>query len=131
MFPQRYYGKRNHHGTAKAVSYTHLTARSTDRHKVKICVIGGVNLDVTFLVDEILGSTETMTIHERSILPGGKAGNQAIGVARLDGAASIISILSNDMDGKNLYNNLAANNVDAVSYTHLDVYKRQEQGRPH
>ena len=49
------------------------TARSTDRHKVKICVIGGVNLDVTFLVDEILGSTETMTIHERSILPGGKA----------------------------------------------------------
>ena len=88
------------------------TARSTDRHKVKICVIGGVNLDVTFLVDEILGSTETMTIHERSILPGGKAGNQAIGVARLDGAASIISILSNDMDGKNLYNNLAANNVD-------------------
>ena len=33
-------------------------------------------------------------------------------MARLDGAASIISILSNDMDGKNLYNNLAANNVD-------------------
>lgn len=85
--------------------------------KVTITTVGGINMDLTFQIDEIPKSSGSMLIKDRMKLPGGKAANQAISVAKLGGHANVIAILGNDKNGKELYNNLIKNKIDVSGVT--------------
>lgn len=78
----------------------------------KITVIGSVNMDITFSVDDLLTNGKTTSILDKNLQPGGKAANQAVGVSKLNGNVSIISLLGNDAYGKELYDGLIKNGVD-------------------
>lgn len=78
----------------------------------KIVVVGTINMDVMLEVEYLPKSGETVIIRNKTILPGGKGANQAIGAAYLGGKVSLIGRLGNDMYGKKLYHNLHAANVN-------------------
>lgn len=77
----------------------------------KIVVVGSMNVDVTIEVSRIPVGGETQIAERVYVFPGGKGGNQAVGVGKLGGQAYMIGCLGNDMDGKQLYTSLTENHV--------------------
>jgi len=78
----------------------------------RILVIGRMNMDISLKVPsnpEIGKPLDATSLH---YLPGGKGGNQAVGVAKLGGNAHMIGILGNDLYGKQLYEKLMQAGVD-------------------
>ncbi|MBU3874784.1 substrate-binding domain-containing protein [Faecalicatena sp. AGMB00832] len=77
----------------------------------KIIVVGSMNMDVTIEVSRIPVNGETQIAKRVYVYPGGKGGNQAVGVGKLGGQVYMIGCLGNDMDGKELYTSLTENHV--------------------
>ncbi|WP_417039424.1 PfkB family carbohydrate kinase [Clostridium porci] len=77
----------------------------------KIIVVGSLNMDVTIEVSRIPVNGETQLAKKVYVFPGGKGGNQAVGVGKLGGQVYMIGCLGNDMDGKQLYSSLMENHV--------------------
>ncbi len=84
---------------------------SVDRQGEKIVVVGSMNMDVTIKVNQIPNTGETQMADRVYIFPGGKGGNQAVGVGKLDGQVFIIGCLGNDIEGRQIYTNLTENHV--------------------
>lgn len=77
----------------------------------KVIIVGSMNMDVTIEVSRIPVKGETRIAEKVYVYPGGKGGNQAVGVGKLGGQVYMIGCLGNDMDGKQLYASLAENHV--------------------
>lgn len=77
----------------------------------KIVVVGTMNLDITIEMSRIPIAGETQIARSVHQFPGGKGGNQAIGVGKLGGQIYIIGCLGNDRDGRLIYESLLENNV--------------------
>ena len=90
-----------------------------------ILVVGSLNMDLVVRSPRHPLPGETLLGGDFHTFPGGKGANQAVAAARVGGIVAMIGRVGGDDFGTALLQNLAANGVDAVSYTHLDVYKRQ------
>lgn len=77
----------------------------------EIVVVGSMNMDVIIDVSKIPASGENLLAKSVCSYPGGKGGNQAVGVGKLGGYVHMIGCLGNDLDGKQLYTSLAENHV--------------------
>ncbi|MCI9430313.1 MAG: LacI family DNA-binding transcriptional regulator [Lachnospiraceae bacterium] len=82
-----------------------------DRQGEKIVVVGSMNLDITIEMSRIPIAGETQIVKSVRQFPGGKGGNQAVGVGKLGGQVYMIGCLGNDMDGKLIYDSLLENHV--------------------
>ncbi len=89
------------------------SVREPVRHRQgeKIVVVGTMNLDITIEMSRIPIAGETQIAKSVHQFPGGKGGNQAIGVGKLGGQIYIIGCLGNDRDGRLIYESLLENNV--------------------
>ena len=87
-----------------SVSYTHLSLPTSDKRERSIYVISDLLRKELDRIPEV---------REYSVMPGGDNGSMS-GSATVD-----IKVFGYDMDVTNAVAN------DPVSYTHLDVYKRQ------
>lgn len=81
------------------------------RQGEKIVVVGTMNLDITIEMSRIPIAGETQIAKSVHQFPGGKGGNQAIGVGKLGGQIYIIGCLGNDREGRLIYESLLENNV--------------------
>lgn len=77
-----------------------------------ILVLGTLNNDVLMDISGIPNKGETTIVKNILTLPGGKGGNQAVGVAKLGGQVNLIGNIGNDSDGKLIYSTLKAHNID-------------------
>lgn len=81
-------------------------------HAKKIIVVGSINIDVTLNVDELPQPGRTVSTSKHSVIPGGKGGNQAVGVAKLGNEVSLIGKVGNDYDSTIVYTCMEENHVD-------------------
>lgn len=88
-----------------------ITEPAQAKQGEKIIVVGSMNMDVTIEVSRIPVNGETQIAERVYVYPGGKGGNQAVGVGKLGGQVYMIGCLGNDMDGKQLYTSLTENHV--------------------
>lgn len=83
---------------------------------MKIVVVGSINIDNTFKVDELprLGETLITSCYNSSY--GGKGANQAVAAARLGADVSMVGCVGNDIIGDKVIKNLQNEkiNVDSI-----------------
>jgi ribokinase len=79
----------------------------------KICVIGSFNMDLVVTVERFSKPGETITGREFGAFPGGKGANQAVAVGRLGADVKMVGKLGNDLYGKEFFQVLHKNNVNA------------------
>lgn len=77
----------------------------------KILVIGSINMDLVIRTDKLPAMGETLNGKGFSTVPGGKGANQAVAAARLGCDVSMIGAVGDDIYGKQLLENLKANNI--------------------
>lgn len=84
----------------------------------KIVVVGSMNLDTMIEGARIPVNGETHIAENILVMPGGKGGNQAVGVGKLGGRAHMIGRVGKDADGKTLFKGLADHGVymDGVEF---------------
>ncbi len=82
----------------------------------RVCVVGSVNADVTFVVKTLPRPGQTVLASSVSHAPGGKGGNQAVAAARAGAAVQLVAALGEDQAADRLRIHLNANAVglDAV-----------------
>ncbi len=88
-----------------------VASPSLQKQGEEIVVVGSMNMDVTIDVSKIPASGENLIANSVYSYPGGKGGNQAVGVGKLGGQVHMIGCLGNDLDGKQLYTSLTENHV--------------------
>lgn len=74
--------------------------------KMKIGVLGSINMDMTVTADRIPLKGETIKGNDISYIPGGKGANQAVAAARLGGNVEMFGCVGNDDAGRALLDNL-------------------------
>lgn len=72
--------------------------RAPTARKKRIIVLGSINADITLNVSQLPRIDSTSVCHSISSNLGGKGANQAMGVAKLDWPACLISKVGNDTD---------------------------------
>ena len=82
----------------------------------QLVVIGAANIDTLISVDKPLEVGKTIAIKHRSIMPGGKGLNQAVGVAKLGGAVRMLASLGRDYDGHRIMDYLHENRVGTDAF---------------
>jgi ribokinase len=84
-----------------------------------VVVVGSINMDLVVKTDRIPRPGETVLGGEFATIPGGKGANQAVAVARLGEASTMIGRVGDDLFGRQLIAGLAEANVavDHVSAT--------------
>lgn len=78
----------------------------------KILVVGSINTDHTFSVDQIPQIGKTTRINSINISLGGKGANQAVGVAKLGHEAALIGEIGHDTDSDFIIDILEKQKVD-------------------
>ncbi len=81
---------------------------------MKVVVIGSVNMDYTFYVEEFPKMGETISSSWHITQGGGKGANQAVALARAGADVSFICALGNDGDGKEMEEILSKNNMNLI-----------------
>ena len=76
-----------------------------------MCVVGSVNMDLTFGVDTLPRPGETVLASSSSQGPGGKGGNQAVAAARAGAQVQFVGALGEDAAAGELRAHLTANGV--------------------
>ncbi len=66
-------------------------------HSPSIAVLGDTNIDVWFLLDERPRWNDVIHSYRTMLVAGGKGLNMALGVARLGGKASLLSLMGDDI----------------------------------
>ena len=90
---------------------------------MKVLNFGSLNLDYVYSVDNFLRPGETKSAMDRNTFLGGKGFNQSIALAK---AGIPVYHAGNAGESAEVFRReLEQYGADAVSYTHLDVYKRQ------
>ncbi|WP_136608669.1 ribokinase [Paenibacillus dokdonensis] len=81
--------------------------------KEKIAIVGSLNMDIIMRVPHIPKVGETILAQDVKNAAGGKGANQAVGAGKLGGKVYMIGRVGNDLYGRELYNGLIKNGVDA------------------
>src|SRR5947208_822433 len=84
----------------------------------KVCVIGSLNVDLTFRATRLPAPGETLSAHGFQSCPGGKGANQAVMAARLGAAVAMVGRVGADAFGRQLLDALRGQGVDA---THVGI----------
>lgn len=79
-----------------------------------ICVIGSLNLDISYQVTKLPASGETVIASDHSRAFGGKGGNQAIAVAVLGGDVSFIGAIGQDEPGHQYLDYLRRHGIEVT-----------------
>ena len=84
---------------------------------MRVCVVGSVNNDLTFVVDRLPQPGWTVLASSLVYAPGGKGANQAIAAARSGAQVQFVGAVGDDSAAASLISHLRANGVgtDAVS----------------
>ncbi|KKW65299.1 ribokinase [Mycolicibacterium elephantis] len=77
----------------------------------RVCVVGSVNLDHTFVVDALPRPGQTVLASATATAPGGKGGNQAVAAARAGAGVQLVAALGTDAAAAQLRAHLEANEV--------------------
>jgi ribokinase len=77
----------------------------------RVCVVGSVNVDLTFTVDALPRPGQTVLASSLSSSPGGKGGNQAVAAARAGAAARLVAALGSDSAAEQLRAHLRESDV--------------------
>jgi ribokinase len=77
----------------------------------RVCVVGSVNMDLTFDVSTLPRPGETVLASSLTYAPGGKGGNQAVAAARAGARVQFVGAVGDDAPGEQLRAHLLANNV--------------------
>jgi ribokinase len=84
-----------------------------DSPKEEIVIVGSLNMDIIMKVSHIPRVGETILTNDIKNAAGGKGANQAVGAGKLGGKVYMIGRVGNDLYGRELYNSLIKNGVDA------------------
>jgi ribokinase len=76
-----------------------------------VCVVGSVNVDLTFDVQSLPRPGETVLASSMTSAPGGKGGNQAVAAARAGAQVQFVGAVGDDAAADRLRAHLSANNV--------------------
>jgi ribokinase len=77
----------------------------------RVCVVGSVNMDLTFDVDTLPRPGETVLASSVTSAPGGKGANQAVAAARAGAHVQFVGALGDDAAAARLRAHLRANGV--------------------
>jgi ribokinase len=77
----------------------------------RVCVVGSVNMDMTFDVDALPRPGETVLASSLTDAPGGKGGNQAVAAARAGAHVQFVGAVGDDAAAESLRAHLSANGV--------------------
>ncbi|WP_193376397.1 PfkB family carbohydrate kinase [Mycobacterium sp. UM_CSW] len=77
----------------------------------RVCVVGSVNMDLTFDVDALPRPGETVLASSLTSAPGGKGANQAVAAARAGAHVQFVGALGDDAAAARLRAHLRANGV--------------------
>lgn len=77
-----------------------------EKTRQQLLVIGGINIDTYLNVDQFPSVRNTIRSSTSSTYPGGKAMNQAVGIAKLGLPVSIIGNVGNDIQSDLIYSSL-------------------------
>ena len=86
---------------------------------LRACVVGSVNVDLFLHVDQLPARGETVLGRGTSRAIGGKGANQAVALARLGTATSLVGAVGNDDDGRAAAGAVATAGVDLAGL-HVD-----------
>lgn len=96
---------------SQSLTTTHTINVPFDQNVPKITVIGSIHLDTYLNTPEIPKKEETIILSNISTLPGGKALNQAIGIAKLGKKVNLIGKIGSDIDKDIILKELQAYNI--------------------
>ena len=84
---------------------------------MRVCVVGSVNTDLTFVVDQLPQPGATVLASSLVFAPGGKGANQAVAAARSGAQVQFVGAVGDDSAAASLISHLRANGVgtDAMS----------------
>lgn len=91
-----------------------------------VLVVGSIHMDVLINVDDLPQVGKTVIARSINTIPGGKGLNQAVGVARLGGNATLIGKVGKDYEGADICAMLANQRVErqgVSSHRHADTGK--------
>ncbi|ORW51270.1 ribokinase [Mycobacterium paraense] len=77
----------------------------------RVCVVGSVNMDLTFGVEALPRPGETVLASSLTSAPGGKGGNQAVAAARAGAPVQLVGAVGDDAAAARLQAHLRANAV--------------------
>lgn len=77
----------------------------------RVCVVGSVNMDLTFAVDALPRPGETVLASSLTSAPGGKGGNQSVAAARAGASVQFVGAVGDDPAAAQLRAHLLANGV--------------------
>jgi ribokinase len=77
----------------------------------RVCVVGSVNMDLTFDVDTLPRAGETVLASSLTSAPGGKGGNQAVAAARAGAWVQFVGAVGDDAAAERLRAHLRDNGV--------------------
>ena len=89
----------------------------TEEKNAKIVVVGSMNMDYYFMIEDVLTRGGTIRIKNTLAFPGGEGANQAVGIGKLGGNVYILGCLGNDQDGKVVLNSLVETGVRTEGVT--------------
>lgn len=90
-------------------------------NKESIVIVGSLNMDIVMRVPHLPKVGETMLASNIKNAAGGKGANQAVGAGKLGGKVHMIGRVGNDIFGRELYNSLIKNGVDASAVVYDEV----------
>lgn len=82
-------------------------------------MVGSVNADMTYTVDELPKPGETVLASALATAPGGKGGNQAVAAARAGADVQLVAALGTDASAEQLRNHLLTNGVGLAGVTQV------------
>lgn len=88
----------------------------------KISVLGSINVDLTFYVDDLPRPGETLLSKARHQGPGGKGANQAVAIAAQGIAVELLARVGDDAVGHQTIRELGATGVDVSAVLALPGY---------
>src|SRR6202008_1560149 len=77
----------------------------------RVCVVGSVNMDLTFGVSTLTRPVETVIASSLTYAPGGKGGNQAVAAARAGAQVQFVGAVGDDPAAEQLRAHLPVNHV--------------------
>ena len=77
----------------------------------RVCVVGSVNMDLTFGVDALPRPGETVLASSLTTAPGGKGGNQAVAAARAGAHVQFVGAVGDDATAGELRAHLVCNGI--------------------
>lgn len=91
-----------------------------DQQRMKIAVIGSLNMDLVVRTARFPEAGETVLAHSYSTFAGGKGANQAVAAARLGARVKFLGCIGTDSYGTELVNTLNQEGIETASIHKVD-----------